>query len=80
MASLRSVKSLLGRVQPTAWIALVAGLALIIELNHTLTQVYTNLELQWQLVAILVTVFIVSITGYKTFSIDGILKPKKRRK
>lgn len=80
MVSYRDVKSTLGRVQPVAWVALLSGLALIVSVNLWFTEFFRSLETHWQLIVIFGLMTIVSITGYKTASLEGILRPKKGRK
>jgi len=80
MVSYKDVKNIMGRVQPVAWITIVAGLSLIIAINQTFTSLYTSLDTIKQLIVIIVLVIIVSITGYKTVTLEGLLKPKSRGK
>lgn len=78
MVTFTNVKTLISRVRPVAWIAMVCGLALIIALNQTLTQLYQSLDLLRQLIVIIALVAILSVTGFSAISVQGILKPKSR--
>jgi len=73
------LKEVLSRVRPVAWIAMICGLFLIIALNETLTTLYKNLDLLWQVSVIIGLVAILSITGFSAISVQGILKPKRRK-
>ena len=64
----------LAAVRPTAWIALIAGLALIIALSSTLTTLYNNLELEQQIWVIAILIVVLSFTGFQAISVRGILK------
>jgi hypothetical protein len=78
MVSFRSIQGFIGRIRPVAWVAMVCGLALIVALNYTLTQLYSSLDLLRQLIVIIILVAILSITGFSALSVQGILRPKKR--
>lgn len=75
------VKTWMSRVQPVAWIALVAGVALLIALNHTLSTLYAQLSLEEQFWVIIGLITILSITGFTAISVKGVLKdlPKGRK-
>jgi len=75
-SAIRGFKTFVSRIQLVAWIAMISGLALIVALNHTLTALYSDLDLTRQLVVIFLLICVVSITGYSTITISGFLKPK----
>ncbi len=78
----RRMQRLLGRVQPVAWIALVAGISLLIALNHTLSTLYSSLTPDEQFVVIIILIVILSVTGFSAISVKGIMKdiPKGKRR
>jgi len=79
MTIAKEIKGLVGYVKLSGWIALLATLILLIELNLMVTIAWTDFDFQMQMIIFVITLGVVLVFGFTRIGPKGFIKRGKKR-
>ena len=80
MSAYKEVKGFVKRIRVVGWVALIATLILIVQLNLIITNAWANMDMQTQLTIFGLTMMVVIAVGFTRRGPDGFIKGTKKRK
>jgi len=80
MTIARELQSIVKRVRISGWIALMATLVLLVELNLIVTTAWVDFDFQTQMIIFGITLIIVLTFGFTRIGPKGIAKKGRRRR
>ena len=80
MTIARELHGIVKRIRIVGWVALIATLVLIVQLNLIVTTAWAEMDVQTQLTIFGLTLMVVLALGFTRLGPDGFMKKKGRRK
>jgi L-asparagine transporter-like permease len=75
----KEVQDLVGRVKLTGWIALLATLVLLIELNLIVSNAWEDFDFQTQMIIFIATLVVVLTFGFTRIGPKGLLGKRRKK-